>query len=87
MTREEILQMAKEAGVVVVRDSKFGREEYFNISSSMPAFERFANMVAAREREKCAVIAWTVGMDLHMKQYDAREIGSTCARAIRERNN
>lgn len=37
------------------------------------------------EREACAVTAWNTGMDLHMKQSDAREIGSLCAAAIRNR--
>ncbi len=39
----------------------------------------------ARERESCAVTAWSTGMDLHMKSFDAREIGSKCAAAIRAR--
>ncbi len=42
---------------------------------------------AAAEREACAITAWSTGMDLHMKQYDAREIGSACAKAIRARGN
>lgn len=37
------------------------------------------------EREACAIAAWSVGMDLYLKQHDAREIGSACARAIRAR--
>lgn len=36
------------------------------------------------ERERCAVTAWSTGMDLYMKQFDAREIGSACAHAIRD---
>lgn len=37
------------------------------------------------EREACAVTAWSTGMDLHMKSFDAREIGSKCSQAIRNR--
>lgn len=37
------------------------------------------------EREACAIAAWSTGMDLHMKQFDSREVGSACARAIRAR--
>lgn len=38
------------------------------------------------EREACAVSAWSTGMDLHLKQHDAREIGAACAAAIRARS-
>ena len=37
------------------------------------------------EREACAITAWAVGMDLHQKQFDAREVGASCASAIRAR--
>lgn len=44
----------------------------------------------AREREACAVAAWSAGMDTHNKANgfpacDAREVGSLAARAIRMR--
>ena len=37
------------------------------------------------EREACATTAWSIGMDLHQKQFDAREVGASCAAAIRAR--
>lgn len=47
MTREEILRMAQEAGVTFVTD--------FGVASATPEWlERFANLVAAAEREACA---------------------------------
>lgn len=38
----------------------------------------------AVEREACAVTAWAIGMEKHMRG-DTRELGSLIARAIRER--
>lgn len=46
---------------------------------------QFAQHIAKLEREECAVTAWSTGMSLHMKESDAREIGSACAKAIRAR--
>lgn len=82
MTRDEILKMALYCNLV---DNRF--VESIANQALLDRLSEFAELVADKEREECAVIAWTVGMDLHMKQYDAREIGSACARAIRERNN
>ena len=45
MTNEDIIRMAREAGLVMY--------DY-----SDPSLERFANLVAAAEREACAVIAF-----------------------------
>ena len=45
MTDEDIIRMAREAGLVMY--------DY-----SDPSLERFANLVAAAEREACAVIAF-----------------------------
>ena len=45
MTDEDIIRMAREAGLVMY--------DY-----SDPSLERFANLVAAKEREACAVTAF-----------------------------
>jgi trehalose utilization protein len=37
------------------------------------------------EREACAITAWSIGIDLHLKHHDIREVGSACATAIRAR--
>lgn len=38
-----------------------------------------------REREACAITAWSIGHDLYLKHHDIREVGSACATAIRAR--
>ena len=45
MTNDDIIRMARESGLVMY--------DY-----SDPSLERFANLVAAAEREACAVIAF-----------------------------
>ena len=50
MTRDEITRMAREAGL----SNDFGNLGY----PYLPELERFANLVAAAEREACAVIAF-----------------------------
>jgi len=45
----------------------------------------YAEAAVLAEREACAILAWSVGMDQHMKKFDAREIGSMCASTIRAR--
>lgn len=83
MTRDEIIRMAREADMDVdhAESNAWGA-----VITAEPAdLERFAALVAAAEREACAVAAWSTGMGLHMKAHDAREIGSACAKAIRAR--
>jgi len=46
MTREDIIRMAREAGLEVV-----------HFTSTPQAIERFANLVAAAERKACAMEA------------------------------
>jgi hypothetical protein len=51
MTREDIIRMAREAGDYLV--DKRGREDFIFDSYGI---ERFANLVAAAEREACAKV-------------------------------
>ena len=44
MTQDEIIEMARQAGMVVVNDE----------FSLLPFLETFAKLVAAKEREECA---------------------------------
>ena len=50
-----------------------------------------ATRAVEAEREACAISAWMTGMDEHNKARgmpcDAREVGSSAARAIRKRSN
>lgn len=77
MTQEEVIKLAQEAG--------FGNYAY----EAAGIFERFAAIVAATEREACAITAWSAGMDAHNEAQglpcDARNVGSKAAKAIRAR--
>jgi hypothetical protein len=50
MTKEEIIEMAKQAGAMFDHMTWVERD-------LLPMFERFAKLVAEHEREKCAKIA------------------------------
>jgi hypothetical protein len=78
MTSEELIFMAREAGLPLAWVSSTGVIQWAQL-------ERFAALVAAAEREACAVAAWSTGRDLYMKQHDAPEVGMACAAAIRAR--
>ena len=70
MTRDEIISMARKAGFTTlsINEDLWG-----------PYLERFANLVAAHEREECAKVCDEVGdRDTDTHAYD-------CAAAIRAR--
>lgn len=46
--RDELLKMAREAGVEVCFDSKFGSELYFSAMASWPAIERLKDAILER---------------------------------------
>ena len=77
MTREEIIKLAREAGFV---DASFCRWSAYSDD-----LERFAALVAAAEREACAITceqttaAWT--------QHLYNEGVMDCVKAIRARGN
>ena len=55
MTREEIIRMAREAGMVRLLDEhahEYGNGMFEN--TEYPQLEKFAALVAAAEREQCA---------------------------------
>ena len=82
MNRDEIIKLAREAGFHNWYSDK-SREYLFG------CVVKFAELVAAAEREACAITAWSAGMDAHTKASllaDPREIGSICAREIRSRS-
>ena len=60
MTQQEIIEMAKQAGMVVVND-KFSLFHFL---------ELFAKLVAAKEREACANAA-----DEHMRECEGKSFG------------
>ncbi len=53
MTRDEIIRMAREAG----------GDDWGIFRDFMPELERFANLVAAAEREECAKVVEQAGID------------------------
>jgi len=53
MTRDDIIRMAREAGL----SNDFGKLGY----PYLPELERFAKLVAAAEREACAKVCGEVG--------------------------
>lgn len=71
MTREEIVRVAREAGMFVTSELKGQTDK----------LERFAALVAAHEREACAKVC-----DLVAKEIDDTNGNATyCAAAIRAR--
>jgi len=71
MTRDDIIRMARETGLI-------------NTNASIQCVERFANLVAAAEREECAKVCESVkpfGPQLALQKATIED----CAAAIRER--
>lgn len=69
MNREEVIALAREANISVFEDNTFADDMYISV------LYRFANLVAAAEREACAKVCdgW------------AHADGDQCAEAIRAR--
>jgi hypothetical protein len=78
MNREDIIKLAREAGVNLKDDP----EKASGVGNAIVSYydlERFANLVAAAEREACAAIC---------DRFQARDVGmqpAECAGAIRAR--
>jgi hypothetical protein len=82
MNRNDIIRMAREAGLC----DEEGRDSDSIVITSY--LERFANLVAAAEREECAKVCDAkVDDEYATGKVDHNEIGWTqaCAIAIRER--
>lgn len=76
MTRDDIIEMAREANIHVAENNSFADDVYISV------LYRFATLVAAAQREKDAQICESVAM----KVSDHKAIGAEdCAAAIRER--
>jgi hypothetical protein len=71
MTEKDIVRLAEEAELWAHKDREYA------------AIERFANLVAAEEREACAKVAEN-GRFLHDDSPEAK-FGKACAAAIRAR--
>ena len=77
-TTEEVIRLAREAGVRVIIDSKFNRDDYTSVQSSFPALVRLIELVKAEENEACA-------KDAH--EFWIRNTDTSPAEAIRARRN
>jgi len=92
MTREDIIKMAREAGLYVGRNisgvqlvGSSYEEGGLLVHLAVEELERFAALVAAAEREACAELCEEhIGEDL----YDmfGKHLAKQCAEAIRERS-
>jgi hypothetical protein len=81
MNRDDIIRMAREAGISKPWDQEPVKWE---------TLERFANLVAAEEREACAKMCEAFSVDRGMIRDETLKTGvfsgaSMCALAIRER--
>jgi hypothetical protein len=75
MTKEEIIEMARHSGAMFDHITWVERD-------LLPVFERFAKLVAEKEREECAKIC--DDMDSISDYYTLR-VELICAQAIRAR--
>ena len=78
MTRDDIIRMAREAGV----------PDSWDLNWFDPYYERFANLVAEAEREACAALCfqmWDKWLDKDARDEFVRPDAEDCAAAIRAR--
>ena len=76
MTRDDIIRMAKEAGLALASFCRW--------SAYSDDLERFAALVAEREREACAKVCDEVECGSSM-MIEERQTANECARKIRAR--
>ena len=81
MNRDEIVRMARDVGAAQP-ESLYGRTDY--VVMTISELERFAALVAASEREACAVIAEKTVCDTHLPT-GVKIYGYKAAVAIRAR--
>ena len=91
-TTEEVIRLMEEAGVRVIIDSKFNRDDYTSVQSSFPALVRLIELVKAEENEACAKVCEDLAGTMSMfattrdaKTHTAAVKGD--AAAIRARRN
>jgi hypothetical protein len=82
MTQDEIIEMARQAGL------EFKGHGWIADESGYPSFEAFAKLVAAKEREACAELCDQLQAPPHVSDDDMSMWDVTsmeCADAIRAR--
>ncbi len=88
MTRDDIIKLAREAGIDSMPADYTYRSSYY--AGTSDEIERFAALVAAAEREACAKVCdQKVDAEYATGKVDHNEMGWTqaCAIAIRARGN
>jgi hypothetical protein len=84
MNRDDIIRMAREVGINVTEGNSFSDDMYISV------LYRFANIVAAAEREACAKVCDLLSVDRGMIRDEVLKEGvlsgaTMCALVIRER--
>ena len=80
MTRDDIIRMAREAGLTQKPFCRWG--------GYLDDLMRFATLVAAAEREECARVCERMARQINEEMMsEAQWIASSCARGIRERGD
>lgn len=93
MTQDDIIKLAREAGIEWQEHTGItGKRRVTTVGSqSMDRIERFANLVAAAEREACANICDVHALGWQLNPGRNPEAGyiasSNCAHHIRKRNH
>ena len=88
-TTEEVIRLAREAGVSILTNRKIDRDDYLSVQSSFPAMVRLIELVKAEENEACAKVCES--KNPHPDQWsDMSEVAeqravTNCAEAIRAR--
>jgi hypothetical protein len=76
MERDEIIEMAREAGI--------RKDDVFVLGAG--AFVAFAKLVAAKEREACANLCWKSADDnAFVNAYNQKRLDLLCSELIRSR--
>lgn len=78
--QDEIIRMAREVGI------EFDEFPHYSISEiSKEQLNEFATLVAAHEREKCALVCITLGeYYAECDDFEAEDVAHACAGSIRE---
>jgi hypothetical protein len=84
MDKEDIIRMAREAGLLVVGTADGGEAVYTWPKGITDELERFAALVAAAEREACAKVC-EERQEVFQKYY-TKGLAAMCAEAIRARS-
>ena len=88
MTKEEIIELAREAGFDTYESYCLSGESELDMTLAVEEYPigktvfKFAELVAAKERERCAMVCEETDNDPHVVLH----VGIVCAEAIRSRN-